>query len=265
MYDEESQGVYLYGIVKSSEPGNLGKIGINHEQVFLIPYRDICAVVHMCTTNPYITDDGDEAKSWIIAHQYVLDLVTAKYGTVIPITFDTIFKGNENIVRNWLQEKYEELGDMLQNLNGKAEYGVQIFLDKKHLDKITDSEESIITQVKSLKGKPEGVVYLLKKRLEDSKKIHKDQLTQKISKNLLDEIKGLVKEMKIEQIRKTHQELWKDRVMILNASCLLQEEEVKPLGDLLSKINQKKGYKVRFTGPWPPYSFVNGMTKSEEV
>jgi len=28
------------------------------------------------------------------------------------------------------------------------------------------------------------------------------------------------------------------------------------LGDELEKINNLKGFSVRFTGPWPPYSFV---------
>jgi hypothetical protein len=47
-----------------------------------------------------------------------------------------------------------------------------------------------------------------------------------------------------------------DKQMLLNLSCLLFKEKSKILGEELEKINHLKGFFVRFTGPWPPYSFV---------
>ena len=45
--------------------------------------------------------------------------------------------------------------------------------------------------------------------------------------------------------------------MLLNLSCLMQEGS-GDLGRVLDEIQQTKGISVRFTGPWPPYSFVGG-------
>jgi hypothetical protein len=39
---------------------------------------------------------------------------------------------------------------------------------------------------------------------------------------------------------------------------------VKELGEELEKIEGKEGVEVRFTGPWPPYSFVSKVSTPEE-
>ena len=44
--------------------------------------------------------------------------------------------------------------------------------------------------------------------------------------------------------------------MIMNLSCLVYRDRHTKLGVELDKINQMEGFSVRFTGPWPPYSFV---------
>ena len=46
-----------------------------------------------------------------------------------------------------------------------------------------------------------------------------------------------------------------DRQMILNLSVLVPRERVSDLGAVLTGF-QRDGIEVRFTGPWPPYSFV---------
>ena len=46
--------------------------------------------------------------------------------------------------------------------------------------------------------------------------------------------------------------------MIMNLSCLVYKDSHTELGEELGKINQLEGFSVRFTGPWPPYSFVGG-------
>jgi hypothetical protein len=52
-----------------------------------------------------------------------------------------------------------------------------------------------------------------------------------------------------------------DRQMIVNLSVLTPRERVAELGAVLAGF-QAEGVEVRFTGPWPPYSFV-GPTQSE--
>jgi hypothetical protein len=46
-----------------------------------------------------------------------------------------------------------------------------------------------------------------------------------------------------------------DRQMIVNLSVLAPRERVPELGAVLTGF-QAEGVEVRFTGPWPPYSFA---------
>ena len=50
--------------------------------------------------------------------------------------------------------------------------------------------------------------------------------------------------------------------MILNAVCLVPKDNIEDLGSKLGQL-KKEGYAVRFTGPWPPYSFVGQMNESK--
>lgn len=259
MEKDESTGIYLYGIVNARNPDNLGAIGIDNKPVLLVPYNDISAIVHRCTAEPYVTEDMEKAKVWILSHQYVLDLASARYRSVIPITFDTIIKGDEKIVQNWLKEKHDELKKILLSLNGRAEYGVQIFLEKHYIQKLVEPDVKLSSKINSLQESEEGVAYLLRKKMERDERAKRDDTIQSFSKDLFKEIKSIVSEVKVEETRRTTDDPWKDMMMVLNLSCLLTEEEVKHLGKLLSKLNQEDGVNIRFTGPWPPYSFVTGI------
>ena len=60
-------------------------------------------------------------------------------------------------------------------------------------------------------------------------------------------------DIRVEKTRKTDDE---NKQMLLNLSCLLPKEGSRELGEELEKIDALEGFLVRYTGPWPPYSFV---------
>jgi len=53
--------------------------------------------------------------------------------------------------------------------------------------------------------------------------------------------------------------------MILNAAFLLQREREAEFDDAVNRIARKFGERLNFkyTGPWPPYNFVNIRLKLE--
>lgn len=262
--ETREEGVYLYCIVNSGMGEDFGHIGIDDNLVYTVPFRDIGAVVHRCHAEPYKTDDEEKAKEWILTHQYVVDLATARFGTVIPLTFDTIFKGDDTVVGDWLRDEYDRLKGMLQRFKGKAEYGIQVYLDKEYVEEMMNKNDEIGALRKELEGKPKGAAYLLRKRLERRVKVQRDIETRSLAEKLRKRITGLVDEMRVEQTRSDLPEKWKDKLMILNLSCLVKDDSVKSLGNLLGEINGEKGLTVRFTGPWPPYSFVSEVEEESE-
>ena len=87
-------GRYIYCIAEGSESAVFGRIGIEDNEVYTIPYSDFCAVVHDCPAEPYRSDDQEVVKHWVVKHQEVIDEAWERFGTVIPIGFDTIIRGN---------------------------------------------------------------------------------------------------------------------------------------------------------------------------
>jgi hypothetical protein len=253
----KEEGIYIYCIVSSGENTSFGDIGLEENPVYTIPYKDISAVVHQCFAEPYETDEEERAKDWILTHQYIIDLATEHFDTVIPLRFDTIFRGNDATVVNWLREEYKHLKETLLKLKGKAEYGVNVYIEKNYIQKMVEDNKEIAALKRSLEGRPKGSAYLLRKRIEKIVKTQKDVEICILANKLYKRIAELVDELRLEQNVRDLPEKWKESVMILNLSCLVQKQRLKAIGDLLGEINRKHGFTVRFTGPWPPYSFVS--------
>jgi len=255
--EKEDEGRYLYCVVNSGANTNLGEIGIDDCIVYTVPYKDIGAVVHNCAAKPYESKDEQVVKEWILAHQYVIDEATKKFGTVVPFSFDTIIKRDEEKVKEWLSEEYFTFKEKLESVRDKAEYTIQIFCDKTPLmEKIREDNKEIKKLEKDITTKPKGVAYMLNKKLEIMLKDGFRILVDRYAKDFYDQIKTLVDEIKAEPTNKPVPDKWKDEQMIINLCCLVPKDKVEKLSKELGKINEKEEFSVRFTGPWAPFSFA---------
>ncbi len=258
--NDYEDGRYLYCIVNSGNEKNFGQVGVEDSLVCVVAFRDIGAVVHSCKAKPYETAVKEKAEEWILAHQCVIDLATEECGTVIPLTFDTILKGNNEALKTWLSKEYNQLKVLLARLGEKAEYGVQIFLENSLIDKAMENNKEIQSIKKKLENTSNGTAYLLKKKLEKGVQLEKHLLTEKYATNLHSKIEKFVDEARLGSTNKEVPEKWRDKQMILNLACLVHKDKVESLGNLLGQI-KNEGFAVRFTGPWPPYSFAGQINE----
>ncbi|MDI6884618.1 MAG: GvpL/GvpF family gas vesicle protein [Hadesarchaea archaeon] len=254
---EIGEGRYLYCIISSSAELTLGEIGIEDNKVYTIPCKDIGAVVHVCPAKAYESKDEEKVKEWIFAHQYVIDQATKKFGTVLPFTFDSIVKGSDEVVKDWMDKEYPKLKQELERLKDKSEYTVQIFCDESLLvKKVEEKNEKIRKLREEIKTKSKGTAYLLERKLEGMMKDAVVAEANNHAKNFHDQIKEYADEVKVGKPTKQVPEKWKDKLMVLNLSCLMHEEKVDKLGEVLAEIDKSEGFSVRFTGPWAPFSFA---------
>jgi len=253
-----SEARYLYCIADSSEELNLGKIGIDESQVYTIPYQDMSAVVHNCNAEPYKSEQKEQIKAWIISHQKVVDTASEKFGTVLPTSFDTIIKGDqgkspEENMKDWLKDNHENLKQKMDKVKGRAEYGVQIFWEPKLIgEKLTNENEEIQRINQQIKKKGAGAAYLYRQKIENILKKEVEKKADAIFKGFYERIKIGVDDIRVEKTKSTS-----GGEMLMNLSCLANKFQAKNLGVALEEINKLKGFSVRFTGPWPPYSFVS--------
>jgi len=261
--NDYEEGRYLYCIFSSSEETDFGETGIEGNFVYTVPFNDIGAVVHRCEAKPYKTEDKEKAAEWVLAHQYVVDLATKQFDTVIPLTFDTIFKGDDETLKKWLSEEYRQLKALLLKLEGKAEYGVQIFLENDFVNKMIGGNEEIQRLKEEVKNKSRGAAYLFTKKLEKRIHLEEEASKNKYAKQLYDQIRNLVDEVKAESTKREVPKEWQGKQLILNLACLAHRDKIQSLGNMLGEVNKREGFVVRFTGPWPPYSFVGEIRESK--
>lgn len=249
------EGRYLYCIINSGVSLNLGKVGIEDNEVYTVPYKDISAVVHVCQAKPYITKDDEKAKSWIFAHNYVIDKVMEQFGTVLPFSFNVIMKGDDDMVKDWLSKNYEQLKLELERVRDKAEYTVRIFYDQdKFIRKILDEDKELRTLREKIEKMPQKAAYLVQRKFELMLKDTISIWKSKLAKEFHQKIKEHAEEIIVEENPRVL-EKYKGKELILAISCLVHKDKVEELSKILEEIINKE-YTVYFSGPWAPYSFI---------
>ncbi len=251
---EEEQGRYLYCIAKGSTQTSLGKIGIEGNEVYTIPSNGLIAIVHGCKAKAYDSKDKEKVKQWIKTHQNVIDKAQEKFETVIPLSFDVIIKGKDasKQVADWLQLEKQRLETNLEKIKGKQEFSVQIAWDPTIIgEKLSQIKEEIKSLAKEMEKTTKGKAYFIKQKIKKILKQEMEKLADEKFKQFYSEIKKCCGDTKIEKNKKIE-----GKQMLMNLSCLVEKNKVQELGKELDKINKQEGFSVRFTGPWPAYSFV---------
>jgi len=249
---------YLYCIAEGNEEITLGNIGIEDNEVYTIPYENLCAVVHNCPEKPYESEDTEKVKSWVITHQKVLDNAWQRFGTVLPLSFDTIIIGDEGAdpkdnMEKWLQKDYQNLKEKLNKAKGKAEYGVQVLWDPEVMvERIAQDTPEIRNLREELKSKPPGTAYMYEEKVKNLLRREMEKKADEYFGDFYARIKKEVVDVCIGKVKKAKDNLQ----MLMNLSCLVVKGNVGKLGLILEEIEKEDGVVVRFTGPWPPYSFV---------
>ena len=253
----DSCGRYVYCIAEGGEKLSLGNIGLDGNEVYSLPAESLCAIVHNCPAAPYTSDDEQVLHRWVISHQEVVEAALSRFGSVLPMRFDTIIQDTdrgcaEDNIRRWLNEENSVLKNKLDRLRNHEEYGVQIFWEPKTIaDLISQNNSEIMELKEEIRSKSKGSAYMYKQRLERLLKQEVEKEAECRFKDYYHRIKEYVSDLKVERTKKEA-----DKQMLMNISCLVPQGETKPLANELEKIDSTDGFSVRFTGPWPPYSFV---------
>jgi len=251
--DVRQEGRYVYGIIQSREPVTFGRMGIggSGEMVYVVTHGDIAAVVSR--TPVFIFDPTRENA---LAHEHVIETVM-KTHTIIPMSFGTVFRTDEDI-REVLRSIYPSVKDVLKQMSGKVEFGLKVTWDRDHIVEELQREHEEIHRFHQ---------EITRKHLQ-STYFARMQLGRMIDKAL--------EERSVEYVRDIYETLRTICVasrdnkpigdkMIMNAAFLLEREREAEFDAAVNRVARKFGDRLNFkyTGPWPPYNFVNIRLKLE--
>jgi hypothetical protein len=257
-------GRYIYGIVFGAD--DFHTAGIDGNPVYTISYRDIGALVHACSPKAYESQDREEVETWLRQHQRVLDEALKHTDSLVPMSFDVIIEGSssadpDDLLCQWLEERYASVKDLLERFSGRAEYGIKVYGSVAMLtEKVTKENPDIIELSTRLASMSKGTAYLFQSEL--SQKIRKavDEECLNLAAEISAKIRPIVTDLKENKLETGTSDCQK---AILNLAVLAEPESVEVIGDLLESLQTENQYKIVFTGPWPAYSFVKDLDRQE--
>jgi len=253
-----TDAVYVYCVAHSRAHWLLGPIGLDRNMVYTVPHEGLCCVVHSCKAKPYQSDDPQAVEGWVVAHQRVVKTAMEAFDAALPMAFNMIVHDGPNgsaihSLKGWLAEKRDDFSARLEELAGKAEYGVQVFWDRQAvIEALTERQPELRDLRDEARAKPKGQAYMLRQRLAKAARAAIESQANQYVEAFYSQIGQCVAKARVERLKRVNS----GKQMLLNLSCLMEKDNTA-LGRALEKIREIDGISVRFTGPWPPYSFVS--------
>jgi hypothetical protein len=248
-----SEGRYVYCIVRSEEPLSFGPLGLGPDpsNVHTVHYQDIAAVV---SNTPIVVQDPTREN--VLAHQRVNETVMQKH-TVIPMSFGTVFKTDDDIME-LLRSAYDAFSDVLNKMRDKFEFGLKVLWDRDQIIREIEEEDEDIRRLKSEISSQKGSTYFA--RMQYGRLI--DAALQSRSERYVAEIFDALRSVSVAS--RSNKPIG-DR-MIMNAAFLVSREMEHPFDSRVKEIGQQyEKLTFKYTGPWPPYNFVNIRLKLERA
>ena len=250
-------GCYVYCVVPCGHEGRLGPIGIEQAHLYTAVQRDLGAVLHRCAAEPFQGKDPQTIATWALAHHSVVEAAWRRWGTVLPLAFNTIVRADganepEESVRAWLAAEYPSLKGKLEALAGKAEYGVQVFWDRASVsERLTQASAELHGLQERLQDLSRGSAYMQGQRLERLLKRELEAWAQGQLHALYARVSPWLSGIRMGKVKTSPQ----GTSMLMNLTCLASQEQWARLEAQINDASREAGLAVRLVGPLPPYSF----------
>ena len=248
-----SRGKYVYCIIEAPDPLRFGPIGIGADpsEVYTVHYKNLAAVVSEAPIEVL-----DSTRENVLAHERVNETVMREH-TVIPMSFGTIFKTREDIVE-LLRSAAEAFGDVLNKMQNKLEFGLKVLWDRDQSIREVEGEDEDIGRLKKEISGQKGPTYFA--RMQYGRLV--DAALQSRSERYVADILDLLRDVSVaSRINKPIGDK-----MIMNAAFLISRDQESAFDAKVKSIAGKfDKLTFKYTGPWPPYNFVNIRLKLERA
>jgi hypothetical protein len=251
--EESNEGKYVYCIIKTQKPLTFGPLGIGADpsDTRTVNFRDIAAVV---SRTPMVVQDP--TRDNVLAHQRVNETVMQQH-TVIPMSFGTVFKTDDDIIE-LLRSAYDAFIDVLNKMQDKFEFGLKVLWDRDQIVREIEEEDEDIRRLKGEISSQKGSTYFA--RMQYGRLI--DAALQARSERYVAEIFQALRDVSVAS--RSNKPIGDQ--MIMNAAFLVGRETEHAFDARVKDIGQRYDKLIfKYTGPWPPYNFVNIRLKLERA
>lgn len=249
------KGYYLYAIFAEKEPQEFGKIGIGGkgDKVYTLHHKDLAVAVSKTPVQIY-----DPVRKNVNAHQKVMSAIMQRYD-VVPISFGTCVDSYEDLM-NIFTRLYDEATATLSRIKNKIEVGLKVYWKKETFaQEVGEANQEVINLKEKIKEQGGGEdTYKQVLELGEKLQIIADAIRQQYVKLVFQPLRAIAEDAVLDEPR--HER------MIINATFLVnrnkEEEFDLAVNEIYNRYQEKLDFK--YTGPWPPYSFVNIKISEED-
>ena len=245
---DKPMGKYLYGIIRASEPPQIQTRGIGElgSAVTTVSYMSLAAVI---SDSPIIVFENSRRN--MMAHTLVLEEVMRDF-TLLPVRFGTIAHSAEAIQEQLLHRRYDELNQLLGEMDGRVELGLKAFWYEGAIFEEIVAESPPVRRLRDgLRNRSPEESYYDRIHLGEMVEAGMEHKRNVDAEKVLSRLRPLVYKTRTNK-------LITDR-MVLNASFLVEKANETAFDQAVQALDAEMGKRMMFkyVGPVPPYNFVN--------
>jgi hypothetical protein len=253
-----THGKYLYCVIQTDKPEEFGPLGIGDrgDPLVTVHWQDLACVV---SDSPL--EDYPVSRDFTMAHHRAIEAVRKRFPDLLPVCFNTIAKGEQEIIERVLKSRREELLGLLDWVADKREVGVKAYWRAMEpvFREILEEHPEIRAFKEELAKLPPAARYYdqieLGKRVEAALKAKRERESRRI----VEAIGAHAVDVRLDPV---YGDRW-----ILNAAFFAEKVKTPRLFKALEELAEQSGGNLTFkyVDEGAPFHFVELRITWEEV
>lgn len=263
--------LYAYGFVPAEFAAAGAPLspppGIDERSVTLVRRGDVAALVSLLPAADYTPDTIAERSgevAWLspraMAHDRVLTWAQERSASgVVPLPMFSMW-GSKTALERTLTERAATLAATFRRVRGADEFGLRVHRrDAAMLEAVDTLDEDIARLRREAAAASAGQKYLLERKIAARAKTAIRAASQRMARGIFAELRSLAREA-LNRPLTPESGSAEDSTMVLNGAFLVAREQLDAFrAAVAARMSEyePKGLRFDFTGPWPPYNFVD--------
>ncbi|MGW9494661.1 GvpL/GvpF family gas vesicle protein [Streptomyces prasinus] len=272
----EDTALYVYALLPDRPDAADGVTGIDDRPLRLVrvPGTSVAALVHDAAPTPLEGGD-DQVRRWVEEQSRAVDTVWERTGSVLPMTFNVLVaaepspepspedgttagtaagRSAEQRLTEWVTEQAADIGGQLEGLAGRCELRVDITVDRTAATAGGTGGAAEGAPEGGPDGLSPGMRRLMEKQREHRARATAGQLADTLHAETRQRLLAVAEDYR--DRGPTHRVAGETDVLC--AALLVRREDIDAVGAVLTDLRARQpAVRVRFLGPWPPYSFID--------
>ena len=256
---------YVYGITPATIDVRRAPDGVDDAPVELCVDEDLAAVASRLDGERYSPGEierGTENVEWLapraVAHDRVLTWLS-DHGPVVPLPVFSLFSAEE-AVRKTLRDRRAELRDALRRVDRGREYSLRVYRIDAELAVVAAEHSPRLAELEqSAAAASPGQRYLLERKLDAERKKELHGIGARIAREISAALRPFAIEAVETRVSTRTGRAEAEGTLILDIAFLVDPKRLEDFQRTLTEIVARhggRGFRFDFTGPWPPYHFV---------